>query len=529
VTFDLGGNPDRYYSPAVKTIQVSAGDESAQFQCDTQHQDWYWASHSWSFTADSTQTAIQFASTSGSGYNRAGPALDNVSVSAVIVAMPDIQVSPFIYDFGDVEIGLSETMIISISNTGDADLSIDTLEFQTNSTIDFLITSAPFLPAVIPPSGVIDFEVAFTPSAEYLVEAVLQIASNDPDEPLVEINIAGVGVVDESTPDEQIEEILDFIDDSLADGSLIGEGSGNSAGKRLNALINMINAAGDLIRDGLYAQAIEQLKSAHKKCDGQSPPPDFVSGSAVQELSSYIQNLIEFLYDVPAYMGFIDDFDDFWPNLISQNNIWQKSNWDVNDLNTHFAQELVDVQNGKLFLTVDAKTEYSSTLGRDLFRGAEISTVSENYRFGWYEASIKAASEPGVVNGFFIYDPASLDEIDVEILTEDFGPSFGEVHFVLHPKGIKGKEDLDYVVQLNFNPSADFNSYAFRWSVDKVEFYVNENYVGYLPTYYGSEILSEPGKIFFNNWTGANVNWGGGPPANSAQMEVAWIKFVPEN
>ena len=85
VTFDLGGNPDPFYPPAIKTLRVSAAGQSAQFTCDTEHTDWNWASHSWSFTAGSDTTTLSFASLSGFGFglDRAGPALDNVVVEYV--------------------------------------------------------------------------------------------------------------------------------------------------------------------------------------------------------------------------------------------------------------------------------------------------------------------------------------------------------------------------------------------------------------------------------------------------------------
>jgi hypothetical protein len=71
-----------------------------------------------------------------------------------------------------------------------------------------------------------------------------------------------------------------------------GNGPGNSAGGRLNALTNMIADAGLLIADDLIEQACEQLSAAYGKCDGESRPPDFVTGPAVAELAAMIQDLM---------------------------------------------------------------------------------------------------------------------------------------------------------------------------------------------------------------------------------------------
>ncbi|MHC4499608.1 MAG: Kelch repeat-containing protein, partial [Planctomycetota bacterium] len=209
--------------------------------------------------------------------------------------LPDIHVSPTIYDFGDVAIGSAETLLVSITNTGDADLTLTSLDFQAGSSSDFSITSAPALPATVPPAATVDVEITFSPSILYLSSATLDIGSDDADESLVEVSLSGVGVWIEPPPDEQIEDIMDFIDESVEDGNLAGDGPGNSADKRLNALINMIEAAGDLIDDGLYEEAHQQLEDAYKKCDGQTPPPDFVSGPAASELAERIQNLMQII------------------------------------------------------------------------------------------------------------------------------------------------------------------------------------------------------------------------------------------
>ncbi|UCD29235.1 MAG: lamin tail domain-containing protein [Planctomycetota bacterium] len=103
-------------------------------------------------------------------------------------------------------------------------------------------------------------------------------------------------IVEDTTPPEvTIDDIEDLIDDSVADGSLWGDGPGKSADKRLNALKNMIETAGDLIEDGLFADACQQLADAYKKTDGEDKPPDFVSGPAAAELAAMILDLMDSL------------------------------------------------------------------------------------------------------------------------------------------------------------------------------------------------------------------------------------------
>jgi len=74
-----------------------------------------------------------------------------------------------------------------------------------------------------------------------------------------------------------VEGILNFFDASVADGSLVGNGPGNSAEGRKNALRNMIEAACDLIDDGYIKDACQQLLDAYQRTDSLSRPPDFVA------------------------------------------------------------------------------------------------------------------------------------------------------------------------------------------------------------------------------------------------------------
>ena len=59
----------------------------------------------------------------------------------------------------------------------------------------------------------------------------------------------------------EIDEILTFFDDSVAGETLAGIGPGNSSERRLGALRNMIEMAGDFINQGRIAEACLQLQN----------------------------------------------------------------------------------------------------------------------------------------------------------------------------------------------------------------------------------------------------------------------------
>ena len=97
------------------------------------------------------------------------------------------------------------------------------------------------------------------------------------------------------TSEINIDDILKDFDESVEDQTLEGSGEGNSANGRLNALRNMLEMAGVLIDNGNIEDACGQLKAVLSKCDGDSPPPDFVTGSAATELYDMILELMEYL------------------------------------------------------------------------------------------------------------------------------------------------------------------------------------------------------------------------------------------
>jgi len=202
---------------------------------------------------------------------------------------PNIVVEPLSHDFGDVELGTSRTVIVTISNIGSGDLTVSSIALET----DFAITSAPAASIVIEPNETVDVEITYTPSVVGYNLAVLKITSDDPDEPVVEIQLSAVGIEIPPHPSEQIANILVFFDTSIGDGILVGDGPGNSAEKRLNALRNMIEAAGDLIEGELFEEACQQLQDIYRRTDGQSKPPDFVQGLAVPELAEMILELMD--------------------------------------------------------------------------------------------------------------------------------------------------------------------------------------------------------------------------------------------
>jgi len=203
---------------------------------------------------------------------------------------PDIDVAPLNYSFGDVAEGTTSETIVTISNTDDEyDLVVNDVVIAGDSS--YWYETGEGLDRIVP-GGTGEIRIYYSPTTAGPSSATLQILSNDEDESLVEVQLSGNCVIND-TPSELIADILDFFNSSVAAGTIIGNGPGNSSTGRLKALRNMIEAAGDLVEQGLIEESVNQLYDAYKRVDGLPKPPDFATGEDAEELATMIMQLIE--------------------------------------------------------------------------------------------------------------------------------------------------------------------------------------------------------------------------------------------
>jgi len=121
----------------------------------------------------------------------------NNTLAALIEGPPvaDIDVSPLTLDFGKVDLDTSSAATVTLSNEGSADLTVTGIALQPGSSSDFSITFAPELPATIASGQIAEIDITYTPLAVDWSSGVLEIGSDDPDEPVAEVVLEGAGVV----------------------------------------------------------------------------------------------------------------------------------------------------------------------------------------------------------------------------------------------------------------------------------------------------------------------------------------------
>ncbi len=212
--------------------------------------------------------------------------------------------------------------------------------------------------------------------------------------------------------------------------------------------------------------------------------------------------------------SFIDKFDkldagrwyvsDGWANGAHQNCAWSKKEVSVSDgyLNVGF-------------------TKSPGADNRDYICG-ELQTTT-NYSFGTYEARVKTPAGSGLNAAFFTYvapPKASVhDEIDFEALLKD--TSKVQTGGFANNKGVKSQTpDLPY-------PSdSDFIDYAFVWSPDKLQYYVNGKLVHEVTDV--AQVQTQPQRIYFSLWSSDTLTDWMGPFSDpgTVKMQVDWVAYT---
>ncbi len=134
------------------------------------------------------QLNIDFDTVSG----RLDPVVSAISVvgSAPPVVEPNISVTPLTLDFGDVNTNATKDSTVTITNIGNADLLVSGLT-TTNSLFSVV---SPATPVTVVPQGSEIVTVRFSPTAVGAQSGNLDITSDDPDQGVVSVTLAGNGV-----------------------------------------------------------------------------------------------------------------------------------------------------------------------------------------------------------------------------------------------------------------------------------------------------------------------------------------------
>lgn len=107
---------------------------------------------------------------------------------------PDIQVEPTSVDCGEIAIGSEDRFTLDLRNMGDAMLSVSPPRLSEGSSPDFRL-AGDASPWWLEPSEQMVVELVYTPTTPGPAEATILLETDDPDEPLVAVPVAGSGLM----------------------------------------------------------------------------------------------------------------------------------------------------------------------------------------------------------------------------------------------------------------------------------------------------------------------------------------------
>jgi len=212
-----------------------------------------------------------------------------------------------------------------------------------------------------------------------------------------------------------------------------------------------------------------------------------------------------------------DSLDSFRPD------VWQLSDGYTNNPSFHcgWRADHVRYEQGHMSLQLDVAPCPAGCSGKP-FASGEVTSV-RSFGYGRLESRFKVAKGVGIVSSLFFYDRASQDEVDIEILGKD--PTKLQTNYFTGGMG-----DHAVTLDLGFDASEDFHSYAIERSPEAIRWYVDDRLVhtetgdrGPLPTHAMA--------ILANLWPGHGAGteaWLGGAfqaPSTPVTAQYDLIRF----
>lgn len=219
-----------------------------------------------------------------------------------------------------------------------------------------------------------------------------------------------------------------------------------------------------------------------------------------------------------AESGFVDNLESH------DRKLWRKSDGWANGwakIDTGWVGRNISIAGGRMAITL---TDAGAS-GRRFASGEYQSRGFFGY--GRFEARLKSVAAPGFVTGFFTYtgptfDGDPHDEIDFEFLGK--APTQVQLNYFTDGEG-----HHETTVDLGFDASQEFHTYAFEWRPDAVRWLVDGRQV-HEETGARGPLPSHPGKIYLHVWAGKNLeSWLGrvSYPGHPLVAEVECVAFVP--
>lgn len=172
---------------------------------------------------------------------------------------------------------------------------------------------------------------------------------------------------------------------------------------------------------------------------------------------------------------------------------WYAENHTFNNNLAYFSTQNIHQKDENLILELK-----SETINGKAYSGAELRSKTF-FKYGTFEAEIKASDALGCITAFFLYKPSALDfkEIDVEIS--------GKYPNILTTNHWTDKRSNGADIPLNFDSTKEFHRYEITWKPHQIIWKVDGKEVRRVTKH----IPQEPLQVIFNIWASNSENWAG--------------------
>lgn len=217
-----------------------------------------------------------------------------VLAAPLTAAAENVGIAPPDLDYGEVDLGETITLPLTISSLGPTPLMISAVEITDDPNGVFEITYIDPIPPELIAGDSIYAEVTFSADVLGTNLGTLTIVSNDREDPTMDVSLMGE-VVDpsgEPTPGELMDALLAFYDAAVDDGDIDGFGhcwrAQRAHRRAFRAKLQLLSL---FINWGLDRPACRLLRWLDLRTDGDRRPRDFLVGDAVPELNDMIVEL----------------------------------------------------------------------------------------------------------------------------------------------------------------------------------------------------------------------------------------------
>jgi len=147
-------------------------------------------------------------------------------------------------------------------------------------------------------------------------------------------------------------------------------------------------------------------------------------------------------------------------------------------------------------------TVFHEDMGVREFSSAALTTI-RSFLFGRFEAVLKPPKIDGVITGMFLHRDSPRQEIDIEFLGKDPYKLLINVYYNPGCEGARfdyGYRGTPVLIDLGFDATSDFHSYAIEWDANELRWYVDGVVVHRRSNWESTPIPHLPMKFHINIW-----------------------------